>query len=891
MDDFRKVSMKSGYSPMPPRTRSERAGSRSRSSRSGGGFGGSRGSGSRRTPKQGWQRFFTWKWVMLVLLTSLLLMVGGCAAIMASADMYDLREIEKANMPLSSKIYDKDNRVVATFGFSQREWADMKDLRKMNPRLPDAFVKVEDRRFYEHNGVDFEGLGRAVLKNIVAMGAAEGASTITQQVCKNIVLKNPEKTMTRKIQELGCALNLENNYEKDDILAAYLNYIPFGGDIAGVRMASKVYFGKDPVKEQLTMDEIAMLAGMPKAPSKYNPIRHPEKAKERRDVVLTMVFPVDDVMEPFITQEEANKLAQKPIKACQDCKEKYATKDKYQAFKTLVKKELERDYKIDTEDLANKGYEIHTNFNKDAQEAIEKVLKDDSMFVNSDGVPMKNADAGITVLDPKTGLIVASGGGRNYNTASTHRGTEIAQPGSTIKPLTVFGPAVYKHDYNEFSMLNDRKIDFRPGWNPKNFTPREYGDVPMAEAVKKSLNLSTIRLLHDVVKLPTAYEYGNLLGLNLEPADQDYAPLALGALNKGVSTVQMAQAYQVFVKDGKYRKAHAIIKVMDGDEELPSKTDYKKPIKVFDEKTAWWMTRMMKKVIFEEGGTGHNAKLADGRDVAGKSGTVQGEKGGWFVGYTPDLVAAVNVWYPTGGEVVKVTGGSVPAKIFSEVMSAAHKKIPKHQFQKPNNVPDPTRPFELEAPQLSGRQEGNKVVLSWQKQNERVKYQIFRSEGNGQFTPIGEAGPGSTRYEDTTIQVPSGGGGLFDWAGGGGEEKKVYMYKVVAIDTQQPDPALGQKESGVVTVEVKGEEKKIDNPFDKNKDGTDDRQQDSDGDGVNDFEDKFPNDPTKTGKEQNGNPGGDNPGDGGDNGNNWGGNQPGNGNQNNNDNDNGWFGQ
>ncbi|MFC7441887.1 transglycosylase domain-containing protein [Laceyella putida] len=877
MDDFRKVSMKSGYSPMPPRTRSERAGSRSRSGRSSGG--GPRGSSGRRPPKQGWQRFFTWKWFMLILLTSLLLMVGGCAAIMASADMYDLKEIDKANMPLSSKILDQKGNVVATFGFSQREWADMKQMRKVNPMLPDAFVKVEDRRFYEHNGVDFEGLARAVVKNIVAMGAAQGASTITQQVCKNIVLKNPEKTMTRKVQELGCALNLERKASKEDILAAYLNYIPFGGDIAGVRMASKVYFDKDPVKDHLEPEEVAMLAGMPKAPSTYNPVRHPEKAKERRDVVLTQVFPVDDVMKPFITQEEANKLAEKPLKACEDCRKKYAVKDKYQAFKDLVKTELKNEYDVDPEDLANKGYEIHTKLNVKAQDAVEKALKDDSMFVNNNGEQLKDADAGITILDPKTGLIVASGGGRQYNAASTHRGLEIAQPGSTIKPLTVFGPAVYKHDYNEFSMLNDRKIDFRPGWNPKNFTPGEKGDVPMAEAVKKSLNLSTIHLLHDVVKLDPAFEFGNQLGLKLQEADKDYAPLALGALNKGVNTVQMAQAYQVFVKDGSYHKAHAIVKVMDGEDELKPKTNYKETKKVFDAKTAWWMTRMMKKVIFEDGGTGHNAKLEDGRDVAGKSGTVQGEKGGWFVGYTPDLVAAVNVWYPTGGEIVKVTGGSAPAKIFSYVMSAAHEGIPPHQFEKPEGVKDPSPPFQLQAPQLSGRQEGKKVVLHWQQQNERVKYQILRSEGNGQFTPVGEAGPGSTGWEDTTVQVPEGGGGgFFDFIGGGGDQKKVYMYKVIAIDTQQPDPALGQKDSNVITVEVKGEEKKVDDQYDKNKDGIDDRQQDTDGDRVNDYEDKFPNDPTKTGKEQDN--GGDNGGIiGGGDGDQGGGGRPGNGDQ------------
>ncbi|KPC72582.1 hypothetical protein ADL26_14735 [Thermoactinomyces vulgaris] len=867
MDDFRKVSMKSGYSPMPPRTRSERTGSRSRSSRSGG----PRGTGGRGPQKQGWQRFFNWKWMVLVLLTSLLIMVGGCTAVMMTGETLDLEKAkDPTKMPTNSKLLDSDNKVVAVFGNEYREWVNIEDIKKKNPELLTAFVKVEDRRFYEHNGIDYEGLGRAIIKNIIAMGNAQGASTLTQQVCKNIVLGDFNKTYTRKIREIGCALNLEKELgekRKDKILEAYLNFIDFGG-VNGIKLASEVYFGKDPTKKKLEIEEIALLAGMPKAPYKYNPLKNPEAAKERRDVVLTQVLPVDDVIPPIVDKQTAEERAKKPVNACPKtkCWNKLLKAGKYDHYKAFVQEELKRDYGINPEKLGKSGYVIKTALNQQAQTAVEKALQDKSLFVNK-GQYMKDADASIVMLNPKNGMIVAVGNGRQYQPGYQKRALLPVQPGSTIKPLTVYAPAVNDHDYNEYSIVKDIPVDFAGDWNPSNYggMPPQ-GNIPMLTMVKKSLNKSTVRLLHEVVTLNSAYDYAQKLGLNLKEADRtSYAALALGGVNGGVNTKQMAQAYAVFANGGKYYQARTIVSVTQNGEVVEPKNPdkYKQPKQVFSEKTAWYMTRMMKHVIADDDGTGHNARLKDGRDVAGKSGTIQGEKAAWFVGYTPDLVAAVNVMYPIqGAEIVKVTGGSVPAKIFSYVMSEAHQGIPPHSFKKPPGVEEPKRPFELQAPHLSYESHPDGVLLKWQQQPEQVTYQVFRAEG-GNFVKVADLPAGSTSWKDPSALPPQDDGfDLGDLFGGGGEKKKVYRYKVVAIDTQATDPANKEK-SSEITVELKSGKKEEKPKFDKNNDGIDDRQQDTDGDGVNDHEDKFPNDPTRTGKEQDGGGGNGDHGDGG----------------------------
>jgi penicillin-binding protein 2A len=760
-------------------------------------------------------RLFTWKWFLLVIFTSFLFTVGGCSAIMLSAEMYGLHQVQAENMPLASKILDKSGNTIAQFGYTQREYIDLKTLQEKNPMLLEAFVKVEDHRFWNHIGVDFYSLGRALVANLTAPGS-EGGSTLTMQVCKNVVLKESNKTMTRKIKEFGCALNLESEYSKEDILESYLNYIDFGGEIAGVQMAAKVYFGVDLKQQTLPLEKVAVLAGMPKAPSRYQPVANPENAIKRRNVILLDVLSKDNDTPAMITREEAEKLAKKPLGTIQNGKEKYIKKGKFDAYKDLVAKEIERRYDI-AGDLQTAGLKIKTGLDPHAQEIVEQTLSEDHFFVNGNGQLLKNIDCGITMIDPATGLIRAIGGGRYYQPKSTIRALEKVAPGSAIKPLTVYAPAIEEYGYHEDSILHDTQVTMGD-WQPKNASGGPRGEVRMGTVVEKSLNLATIQLLRDTVTLDVAFDYAQRLGLPLQEADRDYAPLALGALSKGVSTVEMAQAYTVFPNNGWYKPAHAIASIEKPNQEViaPKDVDIINQAKeVFKPKSAYYMTRMLQEVV--RSGTGKAARLAGGRPVAGKTGTNNDGVSAWFVGFTPDVVLAVDVFYPTRkGELIGASGGSTPARIFSHILSATLKHTPKKAFARPQGVAEPKPSFALQAPQLEIKYnaEQRAVFLNWQKQGERVRYEIFRSTDERNWRRVGYAYPGSTGYQDVGIV------GLDQWLEQifHKESQKTYFYKVVAIDTKELDSQKSKLTSNVEAVEIKrgnDDEENEDKPVEK----------------------------------------------------------------------------
>ncbi|GGE09599.1 penicillin-binding protein 1F [Marinithermofilum abyssi] len=725
--------------------------------------------------KGNWKRFFNWKWILLVFVTAILLAVGGCSAVLMSAPTYSLDQIQK--MDYSTQVYDHKNQPAIKLGAVNREPITMKEMQKKNPLLPLTFVKVEDERFYQHNGIDYKGFGRAIVRNIVAMGKAEGASTITMQVARNAVLQQREKTMSRKLNEIAVALNLEEKYSKADILQSYLNYIYLGNDVAGVKMAAKVYFNKDITKDKLEPQEIALLAGLPKAPEGYNPFTNPEKAKFRRNVVLDKMAQTDSTIRPLITKEEAEKYKKMPLGVDKENLNKYVKQNGSAAYKEMIKREAEKRFGIDDKTLAGGGYKIYTGLNTKAQEAVDKAIKDKRFYKGHE-----NLDAGLTMVDPNTGEIAAVGGGRKYLPGYALRATENHQPGSTIKPLTVFAPAVERGDYNEYYTVPDKKITIGQ-WTPKNYDNEYHGDIPMQEVVAKSLNASTIWLLKNVVTLDYAYKKGVQAGLELGPKDKgSYAALGLGGLTRGVDTVQMAQAYTAFPNAGEVAPAHVIRKIVKPDGEIlepKDGMDYNQKKRVYTKKAAWYTHRMLRNVV--EDGTGIYAKLNDGRPLAGKTGTTQNSKEAWFVGYTPDYVTAVTV-FNQGGEEVELTGGGYPAQIFKQVMEETLAGIPPKDFQNPG-VPEPQPPFELKPVgdlQASFDQAGKQVTLQWGDYSDRLKYRVERSEDQSNWQPIGETTEGT--FSDKGIQMPDAGGGFF--GGDQPAEPKTYYYRIVAIDTQ-----------------------------------------------------------------------------------------------------------
>ncbi|WP_028777862.1 transglycosylase domain-containing protein [Shimazuella kribbensis] len=800
MDDFqrRNDQRRNNQQSFQPRTRTERLGSRV-----------SQMSG--KNGKKGkYSRFFNKKWFILVGITSLLLIIGGCSAVMMSANTYKIDELK--NLEFSTSVYDQTGKKeIGRIGSVYREYVSMKQLKEINPDLPEAFIKVEDQRFRSHSGVDWFGLTRAIVKNVIFFEKGEGGGTITMQVARNVLLQDRTKTYTRKLKEIGAALNIEREHSKDEILEVYLNYIDFGNQVAGIQMASKIYFGKDLKKEKLEPQEIAFLAGLPKAPYGYNPYGGEKKMKraiERRNVVL-MKMTESEESPAIITVAEKEKLQKMPLGTNKEFLAKYRKSSKYQAYKDLVYDEIIDRYDLDKEALNSNGYKIYTGIDTTAQEVVEEAMKTDSLFKGKSDYEGQ-VDSGVSMIDPHTGLIRALGGGRNYNPGSYNRATFEVSPGSSIKPLTVFAPAIEEKGYNKYTPFKDQQ--YKVGsWSPKNFSGRYSGDVTMEQVVYKSINTVTVKLTMEDVGLEKSFEYGKeKLKLPLLPKDKGPASLGLGGLTEGVSPVDMAQAYTAFPNNGEMTTAHTIIRIEDSEgKEVPPKDgkeiDNKgNPKRVFSPTTAWYMTEMLQEVVKNPGGTAHSA-IKVNRPVAGKTGTIQNEQAGWFVGYTPDLVMAVNVFNDTvdGKRAnAKITGGSMPAKVFNYILKHVLEGKPAKDFKKPEGVKEPVPPFQLQTPNLSGsyNADNNSVQLNWQKQDGRVVYTIQRSEDGVNFSDL-QTNVSGNSFTDTSVQAPDGGGFL----GLGGN--KSYYYKVIAVDTQAADQATSQKESGALEIKIKSKKK------------------------------------------------------------------------------------
>lgn len=616
-----------------------------------------------------YRAMMTKKWWLIVLSTSTLIIVGAITTVMMTTSVYDLDSLK--NMRFATSIYDHNDKLVTTLGDTRRDYVDLDKVKSQE--LIEAYVAVEDERYYNHNGADLKGFGRALAVDLLTMSPAEGASTITMQVSRNVILNENEKTILRKVNEIAIAYNLERKYTKKEILEAYLNYIYLGNEVRGIQMASKIYFDKDLTKEKLEPHEIALLAGLPKAPEGYNPYIYPDKAQHRRNVVLNKMAEKN-----IITEEECEKYKKKKL----GVNKKYLAKhtrnrdNKFQAYKDYVLDEAANRYGLDSKDLVNGGYRIYTGMNKKAQLSLEKSLREDSFYQNH-----KELDAGSTMINSKTGEIAAIGGGRHYLRGYRNQALAQVQPGSSIKPITVYGPAVEEKGYNEYTPVSDAPYTIN-GWSPKNLDHSFHGTVPLKVVAGKSLNVSTVRLLNEVVGVKTGYEYAKKSGLKLDKKDRAPAPLALGGLTRGVSTLEMAQAYTAFANGGKVTEAHAITKIVDVDgNTLEPKKKVKKKQKVYSPQTAYTMSRILKYAV--EQGTGQNARLADGRDVAGKTGTTQNSRESWFVGYTSEYVMAT-MFFNQNGSQVKLSGGEFPAKVFHKVMTDTLKGTDVSYFKAPS---------------------------------------------------------------------------------------------------------------------------------------------------------------------------------------------------------------
>ena len=607
-------------------------------------------------------------------------------------ELKDVPDITQANLqdPLSSEIYDKNLNLIATVGAEKREYVSINDIPK---NITDAVLSTEDSRFQSHIGIDPIRLIKAALVNIRSNSAQQGASTITQQVVKNSLLTS-DKSLQRKIQEAYLSLKLENRYSKDDILEMYMNKIYYSDGQYGVKTAAKYFYNKE--LDQLTLPQVALLTGIPQQPILYNPYDYPKQAKERRDTVLYALLNNDK-----ITEAEYNDAINTPItdgivkKTKEERANQHTYNPKFAAYIDQITKELKENQNFENiKDPLSMGLKIYTNLNPELQIYVQDMLDNQSS-------PMKPhaSQAAISVLDTKTGLIEAIGGGKNYKAGGYNFAVDArVQPGSSIKPLIDYAPGIEYYGWDSQTTFSDTPYQIA-GTNffIQNWDRLYHGTVSMSRALSWSYNTPAVRAFETV-----GYERAKHFAEKLDiPVTKDEPTTAIGGNVDGVSTLQMAGAFASFGNKGYFNKPSTIVKVFNANgKELPNiKAE---PIKAMSEETAYLMTNVLKGVLTSNG-LAPNGKVAN-FDMAGKSGSstfddtayynygidvVNSTKDSWMIGYTTDYTVAV--WQ--GADVLDSAAKALSydqAKTTQVIMANVMKKASDNKvpaaFEKPAGI-------------------------------------------------------------------------------------------------------------------------------------------------------------------------------------------------------------
>lgn len=576
------------------------------------------------------------------------------------------------DMAQSTVIYDVNGEVASKISAVKNEGI---KIEAVPDHVKNAVIAIEDHRFYEHSGVDLVGISRAFVQNIKAGSIVEGGSTITQQLTKNALLSS-EKTYKRKLEEFFLAREIEKQYSKDEIMQMYLNRIYFGNGSWGIKEAAMGYFGKD-VKD-LSISEAALLAGLIKAPSALDPHKNYDQAMERRNLVLQMMK-----TNGFIKEEEYNQAVAEKIALNKNGED--PLRGRYPFYVDHVIEEAIKKYGLTQEDVLTGGLKIYTELDRTMQSAVEATYQKDEIFPK--GTEKQLVQSGAVLVDPKSGGIRALVGGRGEHVfRGYNRATQLtAQPGSTMKPLAVYAPAV-EEGWDVTAMLKDEEMEFKD-YKPHNYNDQYKGEVPMYEALRDSLNVPSVWLLNEI-GIVKGMESVKKFGIQLDPQNDRNLGLALGGLSKGVSPLTMAEAYSAFANSGERYETHAITKIVD--KEGKTIVEYKgKKSKVVSKETAEKMTTMLLDVV--QDGTGKGAQIP-GRELAGKTGSTQvpiqginGTKDQWFVGYTPQLVGAVWVGYDKTDKehYLTTTSSEGAALIFKDFMSEALKNTTAESFGVP----------------------------------------------------------------------------------------------------------------------------------------------------------------------------------------------------------------
>ncbi len=587
---------------------------------------------------------------------------------------FDTDRLVHYNVNLTTKIYDRNGKLISNiFEGEHREYVKFKEI---PPRVVEAVVAIEDTAFFEHDGVNFEAILRAVLKAVKYGRLKEGASTLTQQLVKNVLL-TPKKTLKRKINEAILAMKVEKELTKEQIMERYLNEIYYGHRYYGVKTAAAGYFKKD--LEDLNLKEIAILAGIPQRPNAYDPTKHYDLSLSRANTVLERMYHLG-----WISKEELEKYqALRPKIYNQPIKRK---RNLY--IENMITKALKSEYS----DLKKGGYQVYTTLDMQIQQiaqnaldnAYENILRrGEEALQKGEDVDYSDLNGAMAVLDSHSGEVLAVVGSVSQNESEFNRAIQgKRQPGSSFKPF-IYQVAL-NLGYSPTSKLADisRSYTFKDGdedreWKPKNYEKNFEGLINLRDALVHSRNLATINLVNEI-GLSSVHQEVVKMGFDSIPMDLS---LSLGTFN--ISPLKFASMWTIFSNSGVRVEPKFVRSVtsMDGSNEVFKSVEHN----ITTPAQTYLMTTILEDVI--KRGTGRRIKIK-GIELAGKTGTTNGYKDAWFCGYSPELTVVVWFGRDSDRSMYKETGGKASAPAFAEFFSEYLKLHPetKREFDMPEGV-------------------------------------------------------------------------------------------------------------------------------------------------------------------------------------------------------------
>lgn len=588
----------------------------------------------------------------------------GCACALAgvaSLELYlsslpPINNLEQFKPNIVTKIYSADDEIIKTFTAYTYEKVELKDI---PDNLKKALIATEDKNFYRHHGYDIFGIARSTVQNVMAGHTVQGASTLTQQLARVLFLNN-ERTFDRKLKELFVAARIEKTISKDQILEMYMNNVYLGAGAYGVEGAAQIYFDKH--LKDCTLPELALIAGLPQAPSVYNPFNNMDLAVKRRNQVLNRMYKMR-----YITKKEYEDAKDAKVKLAS--MPQYYTTNKAPYFCDYVMKELES-LGFDETEISQGGYKVVTTLDYKAQKAANEAI---TKNLRNWGLTGDNNQAAVFSFSPIDGKIIAYSGGKDYTKSQYDRVTQaVRPPGSSFKPL-VYAAAMEK-GISPNDMIEDTPLTIG-SWSPHNYGNKYRGKIPVYTALMVSSNVCAARMIKEV-GIRSVIQVARVLGIET-PLEYDYT-IALGS--NGVKLYEFTRAYGAFANGGYVVQPYAVERVETSRGKVVYRAQKTRVSHQLNMNTAAEMTAMLKTVV--SNGTGRAASI--GKPAAGKTGTTDDNKDAYFMGYTPNIVTGV--WVGNDNNVAmnkSIQGGTVPALIWKDVMKVATEPYGNADFNYP----------------------------------------------------------------------------------------------------------------------------------------------------------------------------------------------------------------